>query len=261
MNESERQTIVKVIGEVVRNANAENTGQVENLKAQIDALTELCAEFEAKIANSAKQGPQGEKGETGDRGEQGERGEPGPQGKQGEAGPVGEPGDKGKPGDRGEKGDTGRDGRDGHHGKDGRDGIDGKDGKDAFEIQILDGYDESKNYHKGTIASKDNGVFRFDGVEWCCLIDGIKSVDKSVSKDFEIIEVTTWASGKKTEFSYSVPGLKYKNVWKDGEYDAGDVVTFDGSMWVCLKLTKAKPGQYNKDWQLCVKRGRNGKST
>jgi hypothetical protein len=54
--------------------------------------------------------------------------------------------------------------------------------------------------------------------------------------------------------------LRYKGVWKAGGFDVGDVVTMDGSMWVALKTTDTKPGEYAKEWQLAVKRGRNGKS-
>jgi hypothetical protein len=64
------------------------------------------------------------------------------------------------------------------------------------------------------------------------------------------------------ERTFRFPSMQYRDVWKEGEsYDVNDVVTWDGSMWICRKPTKGKPGQYNKEWRLAVKRGRNGKST
>jgi hypothetical protein len=52
--------------------------------------------------------------------------------------------------------------------------------------------------------------------------------------------------------------MLYQGLWKDGGgFDAGDVVTFDGSMWVAMTDTRDKPGTGSKDWRLSVKRGRD----
>jgi hypothetical protein len=58
-------------------------------------------------------------------------------------------------------------------------------------------------------------------------------------------------------------GLAYRGVWRAGErYLKGDVTTRGGSMWVCLvQSTRDMPGDGTgcKDWQLCCKRGSDGK--
>lgn len=56
-------------------------------------------------------------------------------------------------------------------------------------------------------------------------------------------------------------GLTYQGVYQDGKtYDLGDVVTWAGQMYHCHKAgTTAKPEEFGRDWQLCVKRGRDGK--
>lgn len=55
-------------------------------------------------------------------------------------------------------------------------------------------------------------------------------------------------------------GLRYSGTWQRAlEYKQGDVVTHDGSAWVCLvPETKGKPGD-GLAWQLFVKRGRDAK--
>lgn len=51
------------------------------------------------------------------------------------------------------------------------------------------------------------------------------------------------------------PGLRYLGVYVRGKtYDAGDLVTWDGSAWHCNTTTTAAPGQAH-DWTLMVKRG------
>lgn len=287
MNEAEREVVVKVVGEAVRNATAEQHAIVQGLLDRID-------ELEKAVAVRPERGEKGDPGEPGPRGEKGERGEPGPQGLAGERGEPGErgdagpPGEKGDPGERGEKGEPGepgppgpagekgeagpagnrgekgidgKDGRDGRDGKDGRDGIDGLDGKDALDIDILEDIDPERTYRKGTFAIIDNGLFRYTGNDWKCLIDGIKAVEGVMADDLTLTITQHWASGRKDGRTFPVPGLRYKEIWKDGEhYEVGDCVTHDGSLWIALKPNKSKPGQYNKNWRLAVKRGRNGKS-
>ena len=58
-----------------------------------------------------------------------------------------------------------------------------------------------------------------------------------------------------------VPGLTYHGVFQDGKsYQKGDVVTWAGQMFHChTDETTAKPEEFGPHWQLCVKRGRDGK--
>ena len=53
--------------------------------------------------------------------------------------------------------------------------------------------------------------------------------------------------------------FRYRGVWQPGEqYRRNNFVTQDGGVWVCLRDTEGKPGQ-SLDWQLAVRRGRDGK--
>lgn len=66
------------------------------------------------------------------------------------------------------------------------------------------------------------------------------------------------------EFSFTVPCMIYCGVWSDqraGGFQRGDVVTWDGCCWVALKDTTARPanGSGSADWQLAVKKGRDGR--
>ena len=56
-------------------------------------------------------------------------------------------------------------------------------------------------------------------------------------------------------------GMKYCGVWSPVEqYDAGDCVTQDGSVWHANQTTRSKPGTDNS-FTLAVKRGRDGKDS
>lgn len=54
------------------------------------------------------------------------------------------------------------------------------------------------------------------------------------------------------------PELKYAGVWKQGEtYAPGSLATHHGSLWHCHEETTTAPP--SSAWQLCAKRGRDGK--
>jgi integrin beta 3 len=55
-----------------------------------------------------------------------------------------------------------------------------------------------------------------------------------------------------------IPAILYRGVWREGEYEQGDVVTWGGSAWHCNEKTAEKPGQ-SPHWRLMVKEGRAGK--
>jgi hypothetical protein len=50
-----------------------------------------------------------------------------------------------------------------------------------------------------------------------------------------------------------------RGVWREGQYKAGDAVTWAGSLWIAQKDTDAKPDS-GDGWRLSVKRGRDGKA-
>jgi hypothetical protein len=57
-------------------------------------------------------------------------------------------------------------------------------------------------------------------------------------------------------------GVKYRGVWQAAEqYERGDLVTREGSMWACNRSSsRATPGTGSRDWTLAVKAGRDGRS-
>lgn len=115
---------------------------------------------------------------------------------------------------------NGRDGLPGRDGQPGKDGSPGVDGKDGLGFDDLD--------------------VQFDG-------------ERSFTLRF--------AEGERVkEFTFKAPFMLYRGVYQPGaEYERGDTITWDGSCWVALKDTSNKPGP-GEDWQLAVKRGRNGRT-
>lgn len=54
--------------------------------------------------------------------------------------------------------------------------------------------------------------------------------------------------------------LPYQGVWKPGQtYSPGQFVTRGGSMWHCRNATEEPPGSGGENWELAVKRGKDGK--
>lgn len=169
-------------------------------------------------------GPPGEPGPAGPPGPVGRDGEKGDPGAEGQAGPVGPTGTQGEPGIQGKEGPQGRDGRDGLPGVQGEKGLDGKNGTDG-----KDGTD---------------GV-GFDN--WQADFDGERTIKFSCG------------SGERLkEFSFVIPFMLDRGVWKAGTYLKGDTVTFGGSSWVAQQETTEQP-EKSKHWRLAVKRGRDGK--
>lgn len=62
--------------------------------------------------------------------------------------------------------------------------------------------------------------------------------------------------------SFKVPAMMYQKIFSETAlYDQGDVVTWAGSAWVALKdAPQGTPGR-SHDWQLLVKKGRDGSNS
>jgi len=92
---------------------------------------------------------------------------------------------------------------------------------------------------------------------------GIQSVTvRNHDKDRrKFVHVLTLADGRELKSEFKLTGLMlYEQIYQSGrQYEMGDVVTNDGSMWVALKDTNGAPGK-SADWRLAVKRGQDGKS-
>jgi hypothetical protein len=52
---------------------------------------------------------------------------------------------------------------------------------------------------------------------------------------------------------------KFCGTWTTGFYRKNNFVVADGSLWIALADTHMRPGEDPRCWQLCTKRGRDGK--
>jgi hypothetical protein len=245
-------------------------------------------------------GERGEKGETGEKGDKGDRGLKGEKGEKGEQGPAGDRGQQGEKGDRGEKGDVGEQGEKGERGEKGEPGDTGPAGPPGksisseavqlmvnaavekhmselvlptpLDIDVLPRIDESKSYPRGTYASHKGGVWKADqqteGMDgWRCILNGFPGTMDVDFEDARNCKITLHkAHGEPEYIELKTPALIYRGVYKEKEldsYDAGDVVSNNGSIWIAVSKPKKAPGMGSPEetgWQLSVKRGRDGKS-
>lgn len=85
---------------------------------------------------------------------------------------------------------------------------------------------------------------------------GIQSVTiKNSDSDRRLfMQVITLADGRKIESEFKIIGsMQYRDLHQTGkQYEMGDVVTYNGSMWVAIRDTAAAPGK-SADWRLAVK--------
>lgn len=259
-------SVGKFVHEYVGAALVKVSTQIAELGSQIKAIPS---------------GPAGERGEKGERGDPGKSitGPKGDTGNQGEVGPAGPKGEAGKDGPIGPSGEKGLDGNDGKDGRDGRDGIAGKDGRDgingrdALEIDIIPAIDPAKSYPRGTFAQYQRGLLRalvntepgdtVNMMHWTVIAGGVDDVRYPESDDPLVYSVEHHLTGgvvKRMDRRLPVP--VHMGVFRDGtEYLRGQCVVWDGSTWIVrAATTKARPGEQHADWQLIVKRGRDGKS-
>jgi hypothetical protein len=231
-------------------------------------------------------GPQGERGPAGEsiKGDKGDPGESivGPPGPAGPAGPTGPAGDSIK----GDKGDPGLNGESIHPDTfqlmvrtevekaiaaipKAENGRNGEHGRDAADIHPLPAIDEAKSYPSGTWAKHQGGLWLSrsitDGMKgWDCVVDGIASIGFIEAGDFRhfTLSVAKSSGGRPLDLKFSAPVMLHRGLWREREYERGDVVTWGGQSYHCdVERTKAKPltPEAGQDWKLIVQRGRDGK--
>lgn len=213
-------------------------------------------------------------------------------------GEKGDKGDKGEKGEPGENGKDGSDGRDGIDGKsvsmdDVRSLLDDLVAKAVANIPIprncVGGYIDraghlflsfSDGCHSdlGPVVGRDGKdcdltLVRSQVAEFLAAIekpkdgndgkdgkDGVGFDDLILEYDGARLVSFKFVKGENAKvYNIEFPLPIYQGIWRDGEYSLADVVTRDGSMWICKKETKTMPGSPESDWQLCTKRGRDGK--
>jgi fibronectin-binding protein 1 len=189
---------------------------------------------DGKDGEPGPQGPQGEAGAVGEVGPPGPAGEPGAAGEPGPQGPAGPAGPPGPSGDKGLDGTPGRDGRDGMPGLPGvagEKGIDGAHGRDGIDGK-----------------------------------DGLGFDDLSVDYDGERTVTVKFQHGDRVKsFPIKMPVVLYRGLYDAAKaYEAGDAVTWGGSMWIARGESAAVAPDENspagkKAWALSTMRGRQGK--
>ena len=55
------------------------------------------------------------------------------------------------------------------------------------------------------------------------------------------------------------PAMTYCGVWKSGPHQAGDCVTHGGHLWCCKRDTSTEPGSAPEDWQMALRKPRDGR--
>lgn len=214
----------------------------EPLFARIKALEAEMVVVKSAAPLPGPAGPQGERGLPGERGEKGEPGERGAQGEKGEAGQPGDRGDVGPQGDRGEKGADGLGMADAMIDHDGR-----------LILTRTDGTTKVLGVVVG--AKGEPGRDGRDGIEIDHLM--VEQVDE---RSFAVKAVQ--GEIVRTLGACSMPVVIYRGVWEAGRtYQAGEAVTWGGSLWIAKSETTAKPEDHGavRAWQLAVKRGAEGK--
>ena len=190
-----------------------------------------------------------------------------------EARPQAANGQDGAPGKDGRDGAPGHDGIDGapgkgFDGKDGRDGDPGEPGQDGKSITL----DEVRPVLEGEVAKwaleferraadvMQKAVDRLpapkDGRDGFSLDDfDIQAKDGGRSLVFKLK-----TGDREVTREIRTASLVDRGVYKAGQaHDAGDAVTYGGSLWIAQADTTASPGGESRDWRLAVKRGRDGK--
>lgn len=253
--------------ELDKHAKALTSALKRHLDSKLKSVEASLSEVRERLS-TVKDGRDGATGPKGDKGDAGERGE---KGETGAVGAIGERGEPGLPGDRGEKGDAGTDGRDG------RDGKDGAPGTSAAQLSILPSIATGKAYARNTFASHNGGLWHSfretDPVEdlakllesgWAVVVDGIASFEEKELDERTIESTTIFSSGKRFTSQRKSRHLIYRRTFDElRTYDAGDVVTWGGSMWHCnvdgAKGVKPKSIGSEEIWTLSVKQGDRGR--
>jgi integrin beta 3 len=228
----------------------------------------------AIIEELRRQMPQPKDGKDGKDGVDGLPGPVGRDGADGNAGKDGVDGKDGADGREGPAGNDGKDGRDGVDGHDGKDGIPGRDGEpgkdgrsvelsevEAFTEKVIDSHvsrwalDFERRAHEQFQRAIDRMPTPKDGR------DGFSIDDLSITDDGHGNITFTFKRGELEKvYPVRLPCFEYLGVYQDGnKYLRGHGVSFGGSLWLALvDSPEGKPAEGSKDWQLAVKRGRDG---
>ena len=96
-----------------------------------------------------------------------------------------------------------------------------------------------------------------DGDRVCSYSQGIHSANWRM---FENLLAMTFELIKRVADLERRPQVEFKGVWREGQaYPRGAMVSHQGSTWCAMNDHPGRPGEPSSNWQLAVKRGRDGK--
>jgi len=136
--------------------------------------------------------------------------------------------------------------------KDGVDGKDGRDGKDGTSVHpdtIALMVREAADKVAASMPKPKDGRDGFS----------LEDFSMSLGEDGRTLSLKFQRGELVKERSIKLETTKYLGVWREGQHDRGDVVTWGGSSWHCNRTTTEKPSYGCADWTLMVKEGRAGK--
>lgn len=268
MSDVVHDAILELVDDVIARLGAV---QAENreLSARLDEIQRRNEQIEARAAQlEIREGPQGERGEAGERGEDG-RGIEAAELRGGDlifrftdgaevnvgrvTGEQGPPGERGERGERGEEGQAGRDGR----------GIEFASVRDGrLVLRMTDGTEHDAGEVVGPAGERgadgapgERGADGRDGEPGPPGPAGRDGTDGIATRE----ELEALVEERFRDVQARTLADIYRGVFKTGsDYARGDVVTFDGSLWLALSATAARPGT-NGEWQLITKKGRDGR--
>ncbi len=153
------------------------------------------------------------------------------------------------------------------HGKDGEkgergDSIKGDPGADGIGLAgaMID-------RDGSLVVTKSNGdtvtlgqVIGKDGAPGKDGVDGLGFDDCDVTYDGERGFTLKWQSGERVkEKTFHVPTIIDRGYWREGtEAKTGDAMTHEGTLWIALRDTTAKPARESEDWRIGARKGRDG---
>lgn len=154
----------------------------------------------------------------------------------GKDGAVGPQGERGQDGAKGDKGDKGEDGI----------GLAGAVVNRSGELVITTTKGEALTL--GPVVGRDGAPGR-DGADL-----------SSPTFEWEGRTCRVKAQNGEVMSSYTFPIPLDAGYWRDGmKCQPGDIVTQDGSAWICLKETADRPSYQNKtEWRMFARKGRDG---
>jgi hypothetical protein len=236
-----------------------STASREYVRKCTDALSVRIKALEDRPIRDGQDGAPGQKGDPGDTGPVGAQGPQGEIGPMGPTGPEGARGEKGLDGARGERGEQGPQGERGSDGK----SFTLEDVRPIFEAEVAKTLLDLERRAMDLVQrAADRMPVPPPGKDGKDGKDAIGPDD--VHEEYEDggrVLVRRWMRDGQVvkELRHTTKSPVYRDTYKfDREYLYGDVVTWDGGMWMALVDHPKGQPSVSAEWKLVVMRGKVG---